>query len=161
MVSKCIDRIMKAVEMSCMLMCALAVVFITMQVFFRYFLRAPLGWTEQISRYFFIWIVMLGIPIMFHRKGEISFDYLREKLTGKKHDMVMISFEIMGIVFCSFYFVFSIQLCLRTGNRMTSGVTIPLNLLYASQPVSAFLTVLVMIDRLRELIAKMRKGGES
>ena len=159
MISRCINQIMKVVEAICMLLLAAAVVFVTMQIFFRYFLSSPLGWTEQVSRFCFIWIVMLGIPIMFHRKSEICFDYLREKLKGRNHDAIMLFFEILGILFCSIYFVFSMQLCFRTGSRTTSGVAIPLNCLYAAQPISAFLTILVMINRILETAGK-KKGGE-
>lgn len=154
MIKKFIDYIMRTVEIICMLLLATAVAFVTMQIVFRYFLSSPLGWTEQSSRFCFIWIVMLGIPIMFHRKCEISFDYLLEKLNGRAHDAIMFLFEILGIFFCAVYFVFSIQLCIRTGGRMTSGVAIPLNCLYAAQPASAFLTILVFIGRISEKLKK-------
>ncbi len=124
MISKCVSSIMKLVEVICMLLLAMSVVFVAMQIFFRYFLSHPLGWTEQSARFCFIWIVMLGIPIMFHRKGEISFDFLREKLTGRKHKILMLFFEVIGILFCGIYFVFGMTLCMRTGNRMTSGLAI-------------------------------------
>lgn len=160
MFSKIIDRIMKLIEWICMALLAIAVCFVALQIIFRYFLSAPLGWTEQCSRFCFIWIVMLGIPIMFYRKSEISFDYIREKLPEKTRNRLMCALDLMGAFFCVGYFVYSMSLCMRTGSRMTSGVAIPLNCLYAAQPVSAALTFFVFLKRFAET-AKKKNGGES
>ena len=92
MFSKLINRIMKLAELICMLLLGIAVIFVTLQIVFRYFLSSPLGWTEQTSRFCFIWIVMLGIPIMFYRKCEISFDFIREKMPEKLHNIVLLVF---------------------------------------------------------------------
>ena len=152
MFSKLINRIMKLAELICMLLLGMAVIF-------RYFLSAPLGWTEQTSRFCFIWIVMLGIPIMFYRKCEISFDFIREKMPEKLHNIVLLVFDLLAIFFCALYFIYSISLCIRTGGRLTSGIAVPLNCLYAVQPISAVLTLLVFVERVKETL-KLKKGGE-
>ncbi len=158
MMTKCVDAIMKVLEIICMILLALAVVFVTMQIIFRYFLSAPLGWTEQSARFCFIWIVMMGIPIMFHRKCEISFDFLREKLPDGQRRILILFFETLGIFFCVLYFIYGVSLFQRTGKRMTSGLAIPLNCLYVAQPVSAVLTILVFVNRMTETIHE--KKGE-
>ena len=159
MFSKLINRIMKLAELICMLLLGIAVTFVTLQIVFRYFLASPLGWTEQTSRFCFIWIVMLGIPIMFYRKCEISFDFIREKMPEKLHNIVLLIFDLLAIFFCVLYFIYSMSLCIRTGNRLTSGIAVPLNCLYAAQPISAVLTLLVFVERVKETL-KIKKGGE-
>ena len=67
-------------EWICMAFLAVAVAIIAVQVFWRYVLGSPLAWTEEVSRYIFIWIVMLGIPIMFNRDIAICFDLFSGKL---------------------------------------------------------------------------------
>ena len=37
------------------------VVLMTLHVFFRYVMRAPLTWSEEATRYMFIWFVFIGI----------------------------------------------------------------------------------------------------
>ena len=58
------------------------IVVITMQIVWRYVLNDPLSWTEQISRYLFVWIVMLAVPVGLYRSGLYNFDLLLEKLHG-------------------------------------------------------------------------------
>ena len=159
MFSKLMSRVMKLVELVCMLLLGMAVTFVTLQIVFRYFLSSPLGWTEQTSRFCFIWIVMLGIPIMFYRKCEISFDFIREKMPEKLHKSVLLMFDLFAIFFCVLYFIYSISLCAHTGGRLTSGIAIPLNCLYAAQPISAILTLLVFVERIKEIMKK-KNGGE-
>ena len=159
MFSKLINRIMKLAELICMLLLGIAVIFVTLQIVFRYFLSSPLGWTEQTSRFCFIWIVMLGIPIMFYRKCEISFDFIREKMPEKLHNIVLLVFDLLAIFFCVLYCIYSMSLCIRTGGRLTSGIAVPLNCLYAVQPISAVLTLLVFVERVKETL-KLKKGGE-
>lgn len=53
------------------------IVVITMQIVWRYVLNDPLSWTEQISRYLFVWIVMLAVPVGLYRSGLYNFDLLR------------------------------------------------------------------------------------
>ena len=160
LLKKGLDLLMKLVEIFCMFLLAVTVVIITIQVIWRYVLSAPLAWTEEFSRYLFIWIVMLGIPIMFHHDIAIRFDLLISKLNGKQKDIVEIIFKLLGIFFCVVYCVFSISLCIKTGDRRTSGIEIPLNWLYAAQPVSAILTALIMIEQIVEIISKWRNDAK-
>ncbi len=154
---KVVDAVMKVIEILCMILLAATVVIITCQVIWRYVLGAPLAWTEELSRYLFIWIVMLGIPIMFHRNIAISFDLFVSKLKGGKRDTVDVIFRLLGLFFCVVYFIFSMSLVMKTGARKTSGMEIPLNCLYTAQPVCAVLTGVIMI---RQIIDILRKGGK-
>ena len=53
---------------------------VVMQVVARYLLNSPLTWSEQVARYLFIWMIMLGTPLLFRMKGHIVFDLLFNKL---------------------------------------------------------------------------------
>jgi TRAP-type C4-dicarboxylate transport system permease small subunit len=44
----------------CAFLMALLVVCLGLQVFFRYVLQAALTWTEELSRFCFIWVIYLG-----------------------------------------------------------------------------------------------------
>ena len=39
------------------------VIMMTTHVFFRYVMKAPLSWTEEATRYMFIWFVFLGMNL--------------------------------------------------------------------------------------------------
>ena len=124
------------------------VVIVVAQVFFRFVLKNPLGWSEQICRLLFLWAIMLGIPVVFYEKCDLVFDILFEKFPPKMQKIMSCVFALISIGFCVFYFAAGMSLCIKTGARMTAGVKMPLNVLYGAQPVCAALLLLVFIERL-------------
>jgi len=56
----------------------LAVMFICfiLQIFFRYVLNSPLGWTEEVSTLMWIWGVLWGAVFVLDEKDEVRFDII-------------------------------------------------------------------------------------
>jgi len=159
---KAVNWLMKIVEYIMIVLLAASVLVIVMQVFWRYVLVSPLGWTEQAARSGFIWLVMLGIPVLFNRKITMSFDILLEKITGIANQIIQLFLRLLGIGFSVFYFVASLELCIKTGSRMVSGMPIPFNALYSAQPVCAALMFIVFVKQIVEIIIQMKhkEGAE-
>jgi len=148
---------MKFIEVIVVVLLSSAVLVIVAQIVWRYVLRSPLGWTEQVARAEFIWLVMLGIPAMFNRYITMSFDIILEKIRGNAQSIVKIFIYLVCIGFCVFYFLASMELCIKTGNRMVPGIPIPYIALYSAQPVGAALLGIVFIKQFAETIQKMRR----
>lgn len=159
--TKFVDRLIRLVEWVALTMLGISVVFIVMQVFTRYVLRSPLGWTEQAARYLFIWFVMLGIPIMFQHHITLSFDLLCEKFPPKMQFVVDIFMKLLSCVFCAYYFRYSLELCIRTGDRLASGIQIPMVWIYAAQPVAAALLFLVVLSQIVDSVRNRRNREEA
>ena len=136
------------------------IVIIGLQVFFRYFLRNPLHWSEQTARLLFIWCTFLGVPVLFHGKVSMSFDMLIDKVKGKGRDVISIVIHGIIIALAAFFFVSSMQLVVRSVGVYTQGVRVPVNALYISIPISMVALVLVEIDKAIEEIKRIRKGGD-
>jgi len=153
---KAVSKLMKLIEVLAVVLLGTAVLIIVAQIIWRYVLRSPLGWTEQVARAEFIWLVMIGIPAMFNRYITMSFDLILEKIRGRAQTIVKILIYLIGIGFCVFYFIASLELCIKTGNRMVPGMPIPYNALYSAQPVGAALLGIVFIKQLAETVQKIR-----
>jgi len=154
---KVYNRLMKTIEMVLVALLSWSVIVTVAQIFWRYVLRAPLGWTEQAARAGFIWMVMLGIPIMFNRDIWMSFDIILEKMPEKLHLGVRGFLLVFGIIFSVFYFFASLKLCVLTGSRQVPGFPLPMNALYAAQPVGASLLFIVFVRKLLGLSANSKK----
>ena len=50
------------------------------QVFTRYVLSAPLIWSEEVARYLFVWIVLIGAAAAVRLNGHYGLDMLRRHL---------------------------------------------------------------------------------
>lgn len=126
----------------------LAVCFIVAQVFFRYVLGQPLDWTEQSSRYLFIWMMMLGAAIVFYRDSAMAFDMLLHSFPKGPRFWVEALIKILIILFSLYYGYQAFVLASSVGSRMTSGVRVPLALMYGSMIISNVFIVLVMLEKL-------------
>ena len=154
------DKLMRLIEGVLIALIGTSVMIVIMQIVWRYVFRSPLGWTEQIARAEFIWIVMLGIPVMFNRGITMSFDVLLQKLKGKTHKSVQIALRLIGMTFCGFYFTASVELCRTASNLTAAGVKMPVNALYGAQPVCAALLFLVFLRQIINLIRDFKKEEE-
>jgi len=155
--SKMIAKVVKLLEWILALLLFLSIVFILAQVICRYVLRSPLSWTEQTSRYLFIWMIMLGAPITFYRKNPMSFDLLVQSLPAKFKYAVELFAIILIILFSMYYGYQAITLAAKVMGRYTTGVEVPLTFMYSSMAVSNLLIILVMSDQLRIHLGMLKK----
>lgn len=153
---KLYNKLFKLIEAIMVVLLSWSVVVIVAQIFWRYVLRAPLGWTEQAARAGFIWMVMLGIPVMFNHDIWMSFDVILEKIPGKANVAVHAFLLAFGAAFSLFYFFASLKLCLLTGNRQVPGFPLPMNALYIAQPAGATLLLLVFLRKIAGLTFKAK-----
>ncbi len=138
-----------------------AVVCVALQVFTRYVLNNALFWTEQMTRFFFIWLVGLGIPLSFYEGGSFKFDLFYKKLYTVFGNVVGTITDIIVwasiLIFSSYYFYWSLQLTLKMGSKVTAGVEMPMYFLYGIQPICAALLILVTANDIVVHIKKRKQ----
>src|SRR5699024_2947965 len=71
---------------------------IVFQIITRY-LGISVIWTEEVANYSFVWAVFMGAAIMVNRREHFSFDFLIQKLQGKKKVYLSIFNDAILIVF--------------------------------------------------------------
>lgn len=157
---KAVKNLMKYVEALLVIMLFASVAIVVMQIIWRYILRDPLSWTDQMARFLFIWMTMLGIPVLFNRNILMSFDILQNKMNEKNHNFLKIALRVLGLFFCVSYFFFSLQLCMKSAGNYFAGIKIPYNALYSAQPVCCVLLALVQSAQIVEIVGQLRGKGE-
>lgn len=127
-----------------------SVVLIVAQVFTRYVLHAPLGWTEQSARFLFIWMMTLGVAVTLYRNSAMAFDLLLHKFHDPFRYFLELFIMLAITFFSSYYGYCAYQLVMKSQGRFTSGVRVPLPFMYSSMIISNILVVLVMIEKILE-----------
>lgn len=140
--------IVKALEWVLAVLLGISVLFILAQVIFRYILHSPLDWTEQTSRYMFIWMMMLGAAVMFYRDGAMAFDLLHERLPPRVKFWVEALIKLSIIAFSVYYGYQAFLLASKVVGRSTSGVRVPLTFMYSSMGISNVLIISVMLEKI-------------
>ena len=156
---KLVNKVMGFCEIILIIVLGSTVLIVATHVMMRYVMQSPLSWAEQIARFGFIWMVMLGVPVMFNRNVKISFDVILEAITGKARKWIEYGLRLTGMAFSLFYFSAVIDLMIKTGDRVTPGVPIPYNMLYGAQAVGAFLLFFVLLKQIIERRANSKEQG--
>lgn len=156
---KAVDKLMKAISTLLGILLMIAVVFVLVQIVFRYLLKSPLGWTNQLCQFLYVWIVMLGLPVLFHTKSVTAFDYLSSKMGEKAQTILHIIVCILSLFFAVCFISFSWQFMLKKGAMMIPAFrVIPYYTVYASMPVSGGLLIVEMVLQLVESVKALTGG---
>ena len=89
---------------------ALTVLLLSVQVFNRYVLGISLSWTEELSRFCFVWCVYFGVS-MAVRSGEHVrvVAHLKAFLSGRAYTVVVFIADLIWLIFSCIMLLVSIQ----------------------------------------------------
>jgi TRAP-type C4-dicarboxylate transport system permease small subunit len=131
----------KAIEFICISFVGLMTILVTWQVFTRYALKSPSAITEQLSKYMFVWLVLLGSAYVFGKREHMSMEFIREKFTGRVRISVEIIIELIVMAFALGILVYGgYKNTLLTMTQQDSALPIKIGLVYAMLPVSGVIT---------------------
>ena len=127
---------------------AVLVVAVFLQVFFRYVLKNPIAWTEELSRYSLVWLTFLGAAYAVSLKQNISIEIIRNKLPliGKK--IMYTIATLVSLLFCIYLIKYGYILASSSMKQLSPVLRVPMGLVYYIIPVSAFLFGINLIDML-------------
>jgi TRAP-type C4-dicarboxylate transport system permease small subunit len=121
-------------------------------VLFRYVFAQPLQWSEELARYLFIWLSILGATLALHRKGHFGLDFFHKMLSSRSQRTLKIPvFLLMGIVVFVIFF-HGIILVQKTTLQESPAMGVSMGWAYASLPVGGALMAIHLIGiALKEL----------
>jgi TRAP-type transport system small permease protein len=119
-----------------------------LQVVYRYALKQPLYWSEEVARYLFVWISIVGAALGLQKRGHFGLDLFCRMLPARgRRFMEFLIYLLMGLV----VFVILVQgilLVEKTTLQDSPAMGISMGWAYACLPVGAALMaihLLVMI----------------
>lgn len=155
------DRLNRLTEIGIALLLAATVAVTFLQVVCRYGLDSSLSWSEEFSRYAFIWVIFLGAGSVARRGQHMAVDALRSVLSGSARHMLEVFVGLVGILF---FAVFGYTAVLLTDNAMgqiSTALEIPIAVVYAAAPLGAALSVLHLANGIVQGIAGARQQSGS
>ena len=133
------------------------VLLIFSQIFMRTLFNYSLSWTEELSRYIFIWQTWLGTSIALKYKQHIRVEILINIFKKAKNKKILeISVNLIWIAFSIFLLYAGTLLCksMIARNVLSSGMRIPLVFIYSCLPISSLIVLIRLIDNTVDLIKK-------
>ena len=118
---------------------AVMTLIVFLQVVYRYVLVQPLHWSEELARYLFVWVSILGATLALQKRGHFGLDFFYRMLPGQQRRFLQ--FLIHLFVGCVIFVILiqGVRLVQATVLQKSPAMEISMGWAYACLPVGAAL----------------------
>lgn len=120
-------------------------VVVLFQVLMRYLFAQPNPWSEEVSRFCFIWLSLLGASLAVEKRSHFRFDQVVRKLAPRVRRAVEVAAAAVVLLFAFLLIGTGIALMDLTMGERSAALDLPVALVYAAAPVSGVLMVIHML----------------
>jgi len=117
------------------------------------------GWAEEVARYLFIWVVMLGSGFAVRHGAHIMADVLRPKSTHALALAWLIVLEALVAAAALALLVYGFQLTIISSNSMMVSLDLSMGYRSAAVPAGAALMFIFSMAKIGEMLRAMRAPG--
>ena len=126
---------------------ALMTLAVFLQVVLRYVFSAGIEGLDEVPRYLFVWLVMMGAAAAMHRGEHTALDYFRNRLLPRGQALVTLFTSAAGMLLFLSLIKSSVVLVPNAQLQTSAGLSLPLGYVYAAVPVGSALILLPMAWR--------------
>ena len=153
-VISCLERV---IGIFCALLLVIMSVSGLIQILCRYVLKISCAWPEELMRYLYVWITMLGMTLGVRTESLSAVTTLKEKLCEKNHTAYVIVWGIIWLVQVLFFGIvlyYGILYLHHGVAQSTSALKVSLRLFQAAIPISGALAVAFSLVQAAEFYQK-------
>ncbi len=147
-IKKAADRIDDVCKVLCIVFFAGLIFSAFMQVFSRFILKNAFTWTDELSRYFMIWLVFIGAGLGVKRGKHVAIDILYNALPAKARKWAERFNYVLIMAAGSFIGFYGVQLAINAMASRSPSVRVPMGIVYAALPIGTFLMVVFAVINL-------------
>ena len=122
------------------------------QVFCRYVLHSSLSWSEELMRFLYVWIVMVGINLGIRHKSLAAITTVSDYI-GKKNRAIgyvlAVGCFILQLFVCVILLYVGIQFTLAN-RQVSAALRIPMSYIYLAIPIGGGMGVIYTVDQIIE-----------
>lgn len=147
----------RALSALCVAISVLLIVCVVWQVFSRFILKAPSVFTDELARFSFIWVGLIGAAYAFGQKKHLAIDLLATKLESSPEKLKSLNF-IVNLVSLFFIIIImcygGVKLVMNTINagQISPVLGIEMGLVYSAIPLSGFFMLVYVIRDLFTIV---------
>lgn len=132
------------------------VVVILLQVVFRYAVNVSLAWTEEVGRYLFVWVCLLGAALAYRVAAHSGYETFVRALSPKTANWVMGFVDLAVALFSLVMVIASAQLIESGMGQLTPATEIAIGYVYFAFPAAGLITLLFVADAIRARARRAR-----
>jgi TRAP-type C4-dicarboxylate transport system permease small subunit len=147
-----LNKVDKVLGYFLMTLMALMVVDVTWQVVTRFILSTPSSFTEELARFFLVWIGLLGAAYAYRTGAHLGLDLLTANMQPVPRRRTAIVSNLVCFIFAALVMVYGglslVSLMLELG-QTSSALQVKIGYVYSVIPLSGFLICIYALDNIR------------
>jgi TRAP-type C4-dicarboxylate transport system permease small subunit len=121
---------------------------VLLQIYSRIGMTAPYSWTEELSRFSFIWFCFLGSCYTLRKDLHLGIDYYYDKMPLKVQKAVSVIISLLVLIFGLMLFVYGLKMMQITSFQKSPILRLNMSNMYAVLPTTGFFFTIHSIHKL-------------
>jgi TRAP-type transport system small permease protein len=130
------------------LLSAAFLITISLQVLFRYVIQQPLPWTEELSRYLFVWAALIGAAVSVGRNDQFTIPILYDNLPARLQHLLDIVIQMLGLGFAGLMIWYGFIMAGRLMMADSPVLPVPQGAVYLVIPIAGIYMAVHLLWRL-------------
>lgn len=143
-------------DIACIVFLVATILIVLFQVFNRFWLNLSAPWTEEFSRYIFIYLCVLGITRGVRDDAHIKLELIVSAFPEKVQIVVNLLIDILVIILLSGVIVSGFKFLPISMTRRAATLNISMYYLYIAIPISAIVMILFLLRKNIDLLRSHR-----
>ena len=135
-----------------------------LQVFFRVVLHNSLSWSEELARFCFIWMHLVGASLLCRSHEHATVTVILDLITGKARKVWDMVIEMVILFDGSILLIYGIQLVQGTWGNPSPAMSLNMGIVNASAPAAGILLMIqaavMIILNIHSLVTENKKQSE-
>jgi len=153
-VRRAVDDIVRWVVIVLMLLMTVAV---CLQILFRYVFNIPLGWSEEMARFAFVWVSFFGASALMRIREHINVAIFVDRFPTRLRAIAVFLANLVAVICVYFFIVGGVALTTNEWRQLAPATEIPMGWIYLAIPVSSGLMGIWVLIQTVE--AALQLGG--
>lgn len=120
-------------------------VIVSLQIVFRYVFNIPLGWSEEVARFSFVWVSFFGASALMRVREHINVTVFVDNFPPRLRAAAVFVANLCGLICVYFFLIGGIALTTNEWRQLAPAMQIPMGWVYLAIPVSAGLMAIWMV----------------
>jgi TRAP-type C4-dicarboxylate transport system permease small subunit len=129
---------------------------VSLQIVFRYVFNVPLGWSEEVARFSFVWVSFFGASALMRVQEHINVTVFVDRFPARLRAGAVLVANLCGLICVYFFLIGGIALTTNEWSQLAPATQVPMGWIYLVIPVSAGLMAIWMAIHTIEAAMKLR-----
>ena len=134
---------------------------VSLQIVFRYIFNAPLGWSEEIARFSFVWVSFFGASALMRVREHINVTVFTDNFPPRLRALAVFLANLCALICIYFFLVGGLALTSTEWRQLAPTTQIHMGWVYVVIPISAaMMGIWVVIQTIGSVVQLAGRGRQ-